>query len=122
MRAGRDPLPAARAATEAFAGFWNGEDFGHRSTLTSAERPQLAQVAVTARTPLARMLARVIGGPGLLGMVTVTLAGWFLVPGASLICLNSTPAAPDFFIAPLELILDFCDRDAFDPGGLDGPE
>ena len=35
---------------------------------------------VTARTSFKRMLARVIGGPGLLRMVTVALAGWFLVP------------------------------------------
>jgi hypothetical protein len=35
---------------------------GSRSTLTSAERPQLAHEAVTLRTPFWRMLARVIGG------------------------------------------------------------
>ena len=33
--------------------------------LTSADRPQLAQVAVTARTPFWRMLASNMGGPGL---------------------------------------------------------
>ena len=38
---------------------------GRRSTLTSADRPQLAQVAVTARTPFWRMLASNMGGPGL---------------------------------------------------------
>jgi hypothetical protein len=32
--------------------------------LTSAERPQLAHDAVSMRTPLARMLARVMDGPG----------------------------------------------------------
>jgi hypothetical protein len=38
---------------------------GRRSTLTLAERPQLAHDAMTERTPFSRMLARVIGGPGL---------------------------------------------------------
>jgi hypothetical protein len=33
--------------------------------MTSAWRPQVSHVALTARTPLARMLASVIGGPGL---------------------------------------------------------
>jgi hypothetical protein len=42
-----------------------------RSTLTSADRPQLAQVAVTLRTPLARMLAKVMGGPGWFGLARV---------------------------------------------------
>jgi hypothetical protein len=38
---------------------------GRASTLTSALWPQAWHEAVTSRTPLARMLARVIGGPGL---------------------------------------------------------
>jgi hypothetical protein len=38
--------------------------------LTSTERPQLAHDAVTMRTPFKRMLARVIGGPGLLRIQT----------------------------------------------------
>jgi hypothetical protein len=38
---------------------------GRASTMTSAWRPQVSHVALTARTPLARMLASVIGGPGL---------------------------------------------------------
>jgi hypothetical protein len=42
---------------------------GRTSTTTSAERPQASQVAVTGRTPFWRMLARVMGGPGLLRMV-----------------------------------------------------
>ena len=41
---------------------------GRRSTLTSADRPQLAQAAVTERTPFWRMFARDIGGPGLVRM------------------------------------------------------
>jgi hypothetical protein len=39
---------------------------GRASTLTSASRPQTSHLAVTARTPFLRMLAKVIGGPGLL--------------------------------------------------------
>ena len=38
---------------------------GSASTLTSASRPQASHVAVTMWTPFWRMLARVIGGPGL---------------------------------------------------------
>ena len=45
---------------------------GRRSTLTSAERPQFAHDALTERTPFKRMLARVMGGPGLLRMVRTT--------------------------------------------------
>ena len=63
--------------------------FGQASTLTSAERPQSAHEAVTARTPFWRMLASLMGGPGLLRMVL------------------------------LELVLYFCDRDAFDLGVFD---
>ena len=44
---------------------------GRASTLTSAERPQFAQAAMTERTPFKRMLARVIGGPRLERMVEV---------------------------------------------------
>jgi len=39
---------------------------GSASKLTSASRPQASHVAVTARTPFWRMLAKVMGGPGLL--------------------------------------------------------
>jgi hypothetical protein len=46
---------------------------GRASTLTSASRLQASQVAVTARTPFSRMLARVIGGPGLLRMACARL-------------------------------------------------
>ena len=62
---------------------------GRRSTLTSAERPQLAHAAMTERTPFKRMLPRVMGGPGLERMVRVE--------------------------DELEAVLDFYDRDAFDP-------
>ena len=44
---------------------------GRASTLTSALWPQASQAALTARTPFARMFARVMGGPGLLRMVQV---------------------------------------------------
>jgi hypothetical protein len=52
---------------------------GKASTLTSADRPQLAQVAVTARTPFKRMLARVIGGPGF-ERVVIALADYLTQP------------------------------------------
>jgi hypothetical protein len=51
---------------------------GSASTLTSAWRPQASQVAVTARTPFARMFESVMGGPGLLLMRAP-----FREPGAS---------------------------------------
>ena len=58
---GRYRLAAAAAASEAFAGLGTARVSGKASTLTSAERPQLAQVAVTARTPFWRMLVSDIG-------------------------------------------------------------
>jgi len=42
---------------------WTVRVSGRASALTSASRPQASHVAVTARTPFARMLARVMGGP-----------------------------------------------------------
>jgi hypothetical protein len=48
---------------------------GRASTLTSAWWAQAWHVAVTAWTPLARMLARVIGGPGL-ERVVIALADY----------------------------------------------
>jgi hypothetical protein len=43
--------------------------YGSASTLTSALCRQASHVAITARTPFERMLARVIGGPNLFLMV-----------------------------------------------------
>ena len=68
---GRDLLSPALAAAQALAGLGTVRVSGRASTLTSAERPQLAHDAVTMRTPFWRMLASVIGGPGLLRMVPV---------------------------------------------------
>jgi hypothetical protein len=42
---------------------------GRASTLTSADRLQVWQVAITARTPFSRMFRSDIGGPGLVLIV-----------------------------------------------------
>jgi hypothetical protein len=63
------------------------------STLTSAERPQLAQLAMTERTPFSRTLARVIGGPGLERMSGAPIARAQLSMWASLIVWSDSPWA-----------------------------
>ena len=62
------------AAAEAPAGLWDGEGFRQQIDVEVGGAAAVAHDAVTIRTPLARMLARDIGGPGGARMVQVTLA------------------------------------------------
>jgi hypothetical protein len=66
--AGRDVLSAACAAAESPASYWDGEGFGQEIDVDVGGSAAVGAGCGDHATPLARMLARVIGGPGGAGM------------------------------------------------------
>ena len=69
MQAGSRSSSSALAAAEPLAGLGDVHALRQGVDVDVRGAPQLAHDAVTMRTPFKRMLARVIGGPGLLRMV-----------------------------------------------------